>query len=197
MFVVFEGPAGTSKSTVVHGVAERLRGAKVPVLERQEPSQDMPSGKQFRALFAQKRDIADREAQIAIEDRRDNLMAFVLPALRKGMVVLQSRYYYSTLVYQAGAGREALLAQNRSFCREPDLLIYLTVTEKEAESRLRFRDKTFDAKRWRDSAKAYDTLFHELGTDHVRIDTTGKPALDVIEEAHRLVRERAAELKSV
>jgi len=132
VFVTFEGPEGSGKTTQVTLLAKHLRVANHEVLLTREPG-GTPIGDQVRAVL---HDVANTamvpEAEILLYSAsRAQLVGQVIrPALAQGMIVLSDRYADSTIAYQ-GYGRgldlEAL-RQITAFATgglTPDLTIYL------------------------------------------------------------------------
>ena len=132
VFVTFEGPEGSGKTTQVTLLAKHLRVADYEVLLTREPG-GTPIGDQVRAVL---HDVANTamvpEAEILLYSAsRAQLVGQVIrPALAQGMIVLSDRYADSTIAYQ-GYGRgldlEAL-RQITAFATgglTPDLTIYL------------------------------------------------------------------------
>ena len=132
VFITFEGPEGSGKTTQVTLLAKHLRVANHEVLLTREPG-GTPIGDQVRAVL---HDVANTamvpEAEILLYSAsRAQLVGQVIrPALAQGMIVLSDRYADSTIAYQ-GYGRgldlEAL-RQITAFATgglTPDLTIYL------------------------------------------------------------------------
>lgn len=106
VFVVFEGGDGVGKSTQTRLLADRLRGEGHEVVVTFEPG-DGQLGAVLRDLVLNPKwgDVAARaEALIYAADKAQHLHEVVLPALRRGAVVISDRYVDSMLAYQ-GAGR--------------------------------------------------------------------------------------------
>lgn len=106
MFVTFEGPEGSGKTSQVRLLAEFLRAQGIAVLATREPG-GTRIGDQIRACL---HDVANREmtpeAEVLLYSAsRAQLVAEVIrPALAAGQVVLCDRFFDSTMAYQ-GYGR--------------------------------------------------------------------------------------------
>ncbi len=134
LFITFEGPDGSGKSTQMRLLAERLKAAGVEIVESVEPG-GTPIGRQIRRILL---DPANREMSATAElllmfaARAQNVEQWILPALESGKVVLSDRFTDSTIAYQ-GAGRglgiETVLEIDRIACRGivPDLTILVDV----------------------------------------------------------------------
>lgn len=101
LFVVFEGPDGVGKSTLVKAVATRLDelGHSNVVVTR-EPS-DGVYGQRVRAVLRGEVQATTHElAALFADDRVDHLRREVFPRLLDGCIVLCDRYLLSSMVYQ-------------------------------------------------------------------------------------------------
>jgi dTMP kinase len=106
LFITFEGPDGSGKSTQARMLAERLRGAGRAVLESVEPG-GTPIGQQIRRILldpANKELAATAELLLMFAARAQNVEQWILPALAQGKIVISDRFTDSSLAYQ-GAGR--------------------------------------------------------------------------------------------
>jgi dTMP kinase len=134
VFITFEGPDGSGKSTQARMLAQRLRGAGRTVLESAEPG-GTPIGQQIRRILL---DPANRELTPLAElllmfaARAQNVEQWILPALAEGKIVISDRFTDSSVAYQ-GAGRglgwETVLELDRIACHGliPDLTICVDI----------------------------------------------------------------------
>jgi dTMP kinase len=134
LFITFEGPDGSGKSTQARLLAERLRGEGRPVLESVEPG-GSPIGRQIRRILL---DPANRELAPVAElllmfaARAQNVEQWILPALSQGHIVISDRFTDSSIAYQGsgrGLGWETVLELDRIACRglKPDLTICIDI----------------------------------------------------------------------
>ena len=106
LFITFEGPDGSGKSTQARMLAERLRGEGRPVQESVEPG-GTPIGQQIRRILL---DPANQELTAAAElllmfaARAQNVEQWILPALDQGKIVISDRFTDSSIAYQARGG---------------------------------------------------------------------------------------------
>ena len=136
IFITFEGPDGSGKTTQIRKLAEWLRqGGIEPVLLRQPGG--TPLGERIRSILLDSRSdesvgtIAPlAELALMFGDRAQSIQEIILPALAAGRVVLCDRYTDSSEAYQGagrGLGAERVLALHRAVCNDlqPDLTILL------------------------------------------------------------------------
>src|SRR6185503_18571399 len=105
IFITFEGPEGSGKSTQLKMLAGKLREAGHQVVETQEPG-GTPIGVQIRhvLLDADNRELCPTaELLLMFASRAQNVDQLIIPALAAGHVVLCDRFTDSTLAYQGAA----------------------------------------------------------------------------------------------
>ncbi|MBN1180129.1 MAG: dTMP kinase [Anaerolineae bacterium] len=132
LFVTFEGPDGSGKTTQAHLLADVLRQQGYAVVSTREPG-GSPIGDQIRAVLhdCANTDMTPRAEFLLYSASRAQLVDQVIrPALAEGKVVLCDRFYDSSLAYQ-GYGRQLDLPALREITRfatgglVPDLTLYL------------------------------------------------------------------------
>lgn len=105
-FISFEGGDGAGKSTQINLLAERLRSAGCDVVVTREPG-GSKGAEAIRALLVKgdaDRWSPDTEALLMYAARADHLEKVILPALKRGAVVITDRFADSTMAYQGIAG---------------------------------------------------------------------------------------------
>ena len=152
LFITFEGPEGSGKSTQLRGLARRLRAAGHPVLETAEPG-GTPIGTQIRRVLLDARNqelCPTAELLLMFASRAQNVDQWILPALAKGEIVLCDRFTDSTLVYQGvarGLGSEVVYELDRIACRGlvPDMTLVIDIDTETGLARAHQRnDRTQD-----------------------------------------------------
>ena len=105
MFITFEGPEGSGKSTQIELLGNYLRSDERNVVLTREPG-GTPLGEQLRGLLLEgmHTPAAVTEAYLMTAARSEHVHTVIRPALARGAWVLCDRFYDSTLAYQ-GAGR--------------------------------------------------------------------------------------------
>jgi dTMP kinase len=134
VFITFEGPDGSGKSTQARMLAERLRGEGRPVLESVEPG-GTPIGQQIRRILldpANKELTATAELLLMFAARAQNVEQWILPALAQGKIVISDRFTDSSVAYQGsgrGLGWETVLAIDRIACHGlvPDVTLCIDI----------------------------------------------------------------------
>lgn len=105
-FLAFEGGEGAGKSSQAERLAGHLRARGHEVVLTREPG-DTEVGRRIRALLLEPGTVlAPRaEAMLYAADRAQHVDDVLLPALRRGAVVVTDRFVDSSLAYQAGGRR--------------------------------------------------------------------------------------------
>lgn len=148
VFITFEGPDGSGKTTQIRRVADWLRAGGVePVLLRQPGGTGL--GERIRAILLDSKasDPVSPLAELALmfADRAQSIHEIILPALAAGRVVLCDRYTDSSEAYQGagrGLGKDRVLAVHRAVCDDlqPDVTVLLLPDVEVALERARRRN---------------------------------------------------------
>jgi dTMP kinase len=142
LFVAFEGGDGAGKSTQVGALCRALEQSGRTVVRTREPG-GTPVGEKLRALVlehGQGEIDARTEALLFAASRAAHVQQVILPALRRGEVVVCDRYVDSSVAYQ-GAGRDlgaqSVLDLNLWAVENllPDLTVLLDVSPEVGRSR--------------------------------------------------------------
>lgn len=147
MFITFEGPDGSGKTSVSSGVYEKLRSIGIDVVLTREPG-GIDIAEQIRKVILDPKNITmDRktEALLYAASRRQHLVEKVLPALNEGRLVICDRFVDSSLAYQ-GYGRHIGVDEVfmiNQFAIEgfmPDKTLYLDISAEEGLKRIQTRE---------------------------------------------------------
>ena len=194
LFITFEGPDGSGKSTVAKAVSEKLKQQGYEVIHTREPG-GIEIAEQIRNIILDPKNTAmdpKTEALLYAASRRQHLVEKVFPAVKENKIVICERFIDSSLAYQ-GFGRqlgfEDVLGINL-FATEstyPDMTIYLDVDEEVGLSRLENRD--FKDRLDQESIdfhhrvkKGYETVLENFKY-RIRIVDASKPLEEVIDNS--------------
>lgn len=180
--IVFEGPDGSGKTTVINEVKKRLKKDQIEYLDFREPG-GTPISEKIREIIIDNdnEDMTSRcECLLFAASRAQLIEEKIRPALEKGKLVICDRFVLSSLLYQGvgrGLGIEKVKEIN-DFATEntkADLTIFFDIDYKTALIRKRsnfsadrlesedfdFHRKIFDAyldiaERYKDEIKRVD-----------------------------------------
>ena len=192
LFVTFEGPDGSGKSTQARLLAQRLRDDGRDVLESVEPG-GTPIGQQIRRILldpANNELTATAELLLMFAARAQNVEQWILPALDQGKIVISDRFTDSSIAYQ-GSGRrlgwETVYELDRIACHglKPDLTICIDIDTETGLARAHSRDSALEASELRFEEQAIGfhhqvrEAYHELARREPErfrlIDGSGAP----------------------
>lgn len=142
-FITFEGSEGSGKSTQAELVCRYLKKKNVPVLLLREPG-GVKISEAIRKMLLDVRNTAmtkECETLLYMAARAQLVDEVILPALKKGIVVLCDRFLDSTVVYQGygyGVDKEAIktIGQFAVEGIEPGLTLLFDIETKKGLSRI-------------------------------------------------------------
>jgi dTMP kinase len=105
MFITFEGPEGSGKTSVITRICAMLEKDGYSIVRTREPG-GTPIAEQIRNVILDKnnKELDPRaEALLYAASRRQHLVEKVWPALKEGKIVICDRFLDSSLAYQGGA----------------------------------------------------------------------------------------------
>lgn len=201
LFITFEGGDGSGKSTQAELLTSWLEEHNHSVLRTREPGGTEVGLELRNIVLHHKGEIAPRaEALLYAADRAQHIEMKVRPALARGEVVIQDRYFDSSVAYQ-GAGRVLDATEVRDislWATEsllPDLTILLDLDPVVARSRLDAADKPFD--RLENEKQEFHTRVREGFLALAAAEPERWLVLDAtlpVEQLHELIRERVTGL---
>jgi dTMP kinase len=132
LFITFEGPDGTGKSTQIARLAEWLRGQEREVVTTREPG-GTAIGEAVRRILLDSRThglSARAELALMFASRAQQIAEVIRPNVEAGRVVICDRFTDSSEAYQGygrGLGSEAVLEMHRVVCEglQPDTTLLL------------------------------------------------------------------------
>ena len=129
-FIVFEGLDGSGKTTQAALLKEFLDKKGYDAILLREPTKG-PSGEKIKRLLSNGRKgiSPQEELNLFIEDRKENIDTNIIPAMKDNKVIIQDRYYFSTIAYQGALGinPQEIRVMNEAFAIKPDLVFYLEI----------------------------------------------------------------------
>ena len=166
-FITFEGPEGSGKTTQLLLLAKYLKEKGVPFISTREPGGTEISEKLRTILLESKGlDMSDRtELLLMVASRAQNTDEVILPALRKGQIVVCDRYSDSTLAYQS-YGRGLDLEDAWRMCLfstaglMPDMTFLIDIDPAKGLERALLAEKPGKAANTHDRMESEDLEFH-------------------------------------
>jgi dTMP kinase len=138
VFITFEGPDGSGKTTQIHLLVDWLCQQGYEVALTREPGGTDIGNQVRKVLHDPDNDAMDSRTEILLysADRAQHVAQLIRPALAAGKIIISDRYADSTLAYQ-GYGRGLDLEALRTITAfatgglAPDLTLYLDITPEE------------------------------------------------------------------
>lgn len=131
IFITFEGPEGSGKSTLIKVAAKFFRQKGFPVLMLREPG-GTTLGEKIRELLLHEKGTISEECELLLylAARAEIVREKILPGLHDGAVVICDRFHDSTRAYQGyGSGISlGLIEEAGDFAKagiDPDLTFLL------------------------------------------------------------------------
>lgn len=204
--IVFEGLDGSGQSTQAGLLRDFLVKKGYKVVLTKEPTLDSEAGKKIRKILDKKIKISPRELQkLFAKDRKEHLEKEILPALKKGKIVISDRYFFSSFAYgkASNISLDWLIKINKNFIL-PDLTFILKVSPEVCLERIEKRlQPTLHPSTHPPSLKRKRTLFEEKEKlakvweaykilpkrfENVRVIEGEKKILEVFSQIKKLVR---------
>lgn len=146
MFITFEGPEGSGKTTQLRRLAVELRNRGVEPVMTKEPG-GTPLADRIRAILLHPESAMDPLTELLLysASRRQNVVEVIKPALQRKAIVLCDRYTDATLAYQ-GFGRLLDLDRLRAIndwvtdAIRPDVTLLFDIDEAAGLSRANSRN---------------------------------------------------------
>lgn len=142
-FIVFEGLDGSGQSTQAGLLKDFLIKKGFKVVLTKEPTLDSEAGKKIRKILDKKEEVtAEHLQEFFAQDRKEHLEKVIIPALKKGKIVISDRYFFSSFAYgkASGVDLEWLIKINEKFLL-PDITFLLKVSPEICLERIEKRNK--------------------------------------------------------
>lgn len=146
LFITFEGPDGSGKTTQIHRLAEELENRHIPYLITREPG-GTEIGDTIRSIILNPdhSELADKtEILLYAASRSQHVSEKILPAVREGKIVLCDRFVDASIAYQGyGLGQPIeTIKQINHFATggiTPDRTYMIDVSPETGRSRMKSR----------------------------------------------------------
>ena len=101
LFISFEGPEASGKSSQIKILSKYLKKNKIPHLVTREPG-GTKVGERLRKIILDKKEniTPSEEILLLMSARLNHINNVILPSLKKGKIVISDRFADSTFVYQ-------------------------------------------------------------------------------------------------
>lgn len=203
MFITFEGPDGSGKSTIIKKVYDKLINDGFDIVLTREPG-GTPIAEKIRDIILDNSNVAldaRTEALLYAASRRQHLVEKIRPALKEGKIVLCDRFLDSSLAYQGGGrnlGVQNVLNINL-FATEntyPDLTLFFDIDpelglKRVSQDKKRVADR-LDNENENFHEKVYSTFKEIVNTNSQRIITidASNSIEEVTECAYKTIKEK-------
>ncbi len=178
--IAIEGIDGAGKTTISNFLRDELLKMGIPAIVLKEPT-DGKYGKMIKE--AKERFSPEKELELFILDRMEDVEKNILPALNRGITVVMDRYYYSSAAYQGARGLdpEEILQRNESIAPVPDLTIILDVEPEVALKRIENR-KSLTVFEDADYLKKVREIFLSIKRPEIRVVDASRSLDEVKDE---------------
>ena len=146
-FIVFEGPDGAGKTTVINHVGRALKCSGIPTVVTREPG-GIEVAEKIRNIVKSYKLDNRQQTMLFMASMSINIQNVIKPLLNDGMLVLCDRYLRSTYVYQVYEDKSDIFNRLIDWACEgllPDMEIVLDVDPDIALERNHKRDESPDA----------------------------------------------------
>ena len=142
VFIVLEGPDGVGKTSQAELLEEYARTLGYRVLFTKEPTDDSPFAKKAKEAFLGKVKISPKALQeLYARDRKWHLGNVIIPALRRGEVVICDRYFFTSFaIGSLDCNVWDLINMNRNFI-VPDMTLVFVAKPETCMKRLKKKGK--------------------------------------------------------
>jgi len=142
-FLVLEGLDGSGHTTQANLLKEYLEKKGFSVFLTKEPTDTSSVSQKIKHILSKKIKISPLKLQkLFAKDRQEHLKKEIIPALKKGKIVICDRYFFSSFAYGGaeGVSFEKIFKLNKDFLY-PDLTFILNVSPKVCLKRIDERGK--------------------------------------------------------
>ncbi|MDD3145830.1 MAG: dTMP kinase [Candidatus Riflebacteria bacterium] len=185
LFITFEGPEGSGKSTQIKLLNNYLTSRGIETVITREPG-GTPAGDRIRSVLLDKDGGSlepETELFLMLAQRCEHLRKIILPALNAGKVVLCDRYFDSSMAYQ-GFARGLMLDKVRSIHQAflpgflPDVTVLLRIPPEKGLIRARH-----GGQKQLDRIESETLAFHQKVLDGYNAVAAEEPERYIVVEA--------------
>jgi dTMP kinase len=190
VFICVEGLDGCGKTTQAKLLVRRLRRSCDAVYTAEPSGGKIGRFIKKHWLHGDKRGSGVVEALLFAADRFEHVENTVLPALKRGRIVVSDRYVYSSLAYQGATGLELeWIERINEHAVRPDLAIFIDVEPETVVQRLKPRKSVMENLETQRKVREVYVKFVEKGK-LVRVDgnkSKGEVAVDLAAVVQRFL----------
>ncbi|MCM1131465.1 MAG: dTMP kinase [Roseburia sp.] len=192
LFITFEGGECSGKTTIIQAVCKTLEEKGISYISTREPG-GIDIAEQIRSIILDVNNTAmteETEALLYAASRMQHLKERVLPAIKRGDIVICDRFLDSSIAYQGYArklGIDAILKVNHFALKHlPDLTLFIDVKPEVALKRLSNRNKSdrLDLEKLefhQNVYKGYEKVC-QMYPDRIKRIDGNRPLDDIVEE---------------
>jgi dTMP kinase len=167
-FIVFEGIEGSGKTTASRNLQKYLTTKGYKATWTREPTSSK-IGSLIEDILRSETAVAEEAIPLLFAaDRADHTKRIIIPAIKKGHIVISDRYVHSSLAYQKSGMAKAFtrdwLEKINKYAINPDLVIFLDVSPEAGLSRIGKWQRIHDDKFFEDieTQKRIRDAYHEV-----------------------------------
>lgn len=141
VIIAIEGIDGAGKTTQAKILKKELEKRGYDVIRLSEPTKGK-WGKKIKELSSRGKNPSTKELfELFFLDRKEDVNKNIIPALKKGQMVILDRYYMSSVAYQGAGGLDPAFieSENEKIAPKPDITIILDLPPKIAVKRIEHR----------------------------------------------------------
>ncbi|KAK6339399.1 Thymidylate kinase [Orbilia javanica] len=167
--IAIEGLDRAGKSTQCDLLLKRLNSSGIPATLQKFPDRTTAIGTTINSYLTSTSHLDDQSIHLLFSanrwERRDSLLS----TLTSGTTILLDRYIYSGIVFTAAKPKSPVQPPNPlsiQWCKapdiglpRPDIIIFLNITQEDAEKRAGFGDERYEKKEMQEKVRR---LFEEL-----------------------------------
>jgi dTMP kinase len=195
IFITFEGPDASGKTTQLKLLKEYLQGRGINPLMTREPG-GTPISEKIRSIILDKTNsemLPMTEALLYAASRSQHVGEVILPALEEGRVVISDRYVDSSISYQGyGRGMGEVISEINSHATGglmPDMTILLKTDTSKRRTRRSAEEE--------DRMDAQEDAFHKAVMDGYMELAKQYPERIVVIDGEQSIAEIAEKIKSL